>query len=94
VSQEVLHFDYAAITRGPLVYATGLIDGFKIEETVKLPADPAAGLELLAPSPGSEAPVIRLNLDYRSPLLFSPYFEAGGRSDGTWRLTWLQLAPA
>jgi DUF1680 family protein len=93
VSQEVLHFEYAAVTRGPLVYATGLIDGFKIEETVRLPADPAAALELLDPPSGGEAPAIRLNLGYRPPLLFSPYFEAGGRADGTWRLTWLQVAP-
>ena len=37
VSQEVLCFDYLAITRGPLVYATGLIDGYKIEETLRVP---------------------------------------------------------
>ncbi|MGH6608661.1 MAG: beta-L-arabinofuranosidase domain-containing protein, partial [Burkholderiaceae bacterium] len=36
VRQQVLRFDYAAITRGPLVYATDLIDGFKTEETVRL----------------------------------------------------------
>lgn len=94
VSQEVLRFDYAAITRGPLVYATDLIDGFKIEETIRLPDQPESALELLgAPSDG-EAPVVRLNLGYRPPLLFTPYFEAGGRADGTWRLTWLQLTPA
>jgi hypothetical protein len=22
-----------------------------------------------------------------------PYYRAGGRSDGAWRVTWLQLAP-
>ena len=36
VSQEVLRHDYVGITRGPLVCATGLIDGFKAEETVRL----------------------------------------------------------
>ncbi len=94
VSQEVLHFDYAAITRGPLVYATGLIDGFKIEETIRLP--PAAGsglLEVLAAPAADEAPAVRLNLGYRPPLVFLPYYEAGGREHGTWRLTWLQVAP-
>lgn len=93
VSQEVLHFDYVAITRGPLVYATGLIDGFKIEETIRLPDNSQTALELLDPATGSEAPGVRLNLGYRAPLLFTPYFEAGGRTDGTWRLTWLQVAP-
>lgn len=93
VSQEVLRFDYVAITRGPLVYSTSLIDGFKMEETIRLPAYPAAALELLAAPAGSEAPPVRLNLGYRAPLTFVPYYEAGGRADGTWRLTWLQVAP-
>ncbi|MDB6116118.1 MAG: hypothetical protein JWQ62_3063 [Lacunisphaera sp.] len=93
VSQEVLRCDYAAITRGPLVYSTSLIDGFKREETVRLPREPAAMLELLAAPAGSEAPAIQLNLGYRAPLTFVPYSEAGGRDDGTWRLTWLQIAP-
>jgi DUF1680 family protein len=94
VAQEVLRFDYAAITRGPLVYATGLIDGFKIEETLRLPSGPeSAWLTLGAPLPGSEAPVVQLTPGYRAPLVFAPYYEAGGRTDGTWRLTWLQVAP-
>ncbi|MDI1320832.1 MAG: glycoside hydrolase family 127 protein [bacterium] len=94
VSQEVLHFDYAAITRGPLVYATGLIDGFKVEETIRLPAGPDPGLlQVRAPAAVGEAPAVQLNLGYRPPLTFLPYFEAGGREDGTWRLTWLQVAP-
>ncbi len=93
VSQEVLHFDYAAITRGPLVYATDLIDGFKTEETIRLPSNPDAALELLDTSAGGEAPAVRLNLGYRPALTFRPYFEAGGRTDGSWRLTWLQIAP-
>jgi DUF1680 family protein len=93
VCQEVLHFDYAAITRGPLVYATDLIDGFKIEETIRLPRQPEDALELLDAPAGSEARAVRLNLGYRAPLVFLPYVEAGGRTDGAWRLTWLQVAP-
>ncbi len=93
VCQEVLHFDYAAITRGPLVYATGLIDGFKIEETIRLPRQAESALELLDAPPGREARAVRLNLDHRPPLTFVPYVEAGGRADGAWRLTWLQVAP-
>jgi len=94
VSQEVFRFDYAAITRGPLVYATTLIDGFKSEETIRLPAENEASFLEIIPSPSdSEAPSVRLNLGYHAPLMFVPYFEAGGRDDGTWRLTWIQLAP-
>ena len=93
VAQEVLRFDYTAITRGPLVYATTLIDGFKTEETIRLPAESESTLlEVLAPAAGSEAPSVHLKLGYRAPLTFAPYYEAGGREDGAWRLTWLQLA--
>jgi DUF1680 family protein len=93
VCQEVLHFDYAAITRGPLVYATGLIDGFKIEETIRLPHQPEGALELLDAPAGSEARAVRLNLGGRPPITFLPYVDAGSRTDGAWRLTWLQVAP-
>ena len=94
VRQEVLHHDYIAITRGPLVYATGLIDGFKTEETVRLPeGDDAAALELL-PRAARQASVIRLKPLGRAPIDFVPYHGADGRVDGNWRLTWLSLAPA
>lgn len=94
VSQEVLRQDYAAITRGPLVYATSLIDGYKNEETIELPEDRSrVKMELLEPPPGCEGPAIRLSLGSRGPLVFVPYFEAGGRVDRAWRITWLHLAP-
>ncbi|WP_426690562.1 glycoside hydrolase family 127 protein [Rhodanobacter ginsengiterrae] len=94
VQQEVLHFEYAAITCGPLVYATGLIDGFKVEETVRLPeAEPARWLTLQAGAAGG-MPRISLDPGYRAPLTFTPYFCAGGRHHGSWRLSWLPLAPA
>lgn len=91
VRQEVLRHEYVAITRGPLVYATGLIDGFKTEETIRLRGD-AAGLQLL-PRAAGEAPVIRLSPQSRAALDFHPYYCADGRNDGGWRLTWLSLAP-
>lgn len=91
VRQEVMRYDYVAITRGPLVYATGLIDGFKREETLRLPRDPR--LETIGTQPGYEGPAIRLALEDRPPLTFFPYYEAGGRRDGTWRLTWMQVCP-
>ena len=88
-----MRYEYAAVTRGPLVFATGLIDGFKTEETVIL-AD-GAPLEMApeALPAGANGPAIRLKLASRTDLVFVPYYEAGGRADGAWRLTWLQLAP-
>ncbi len=95
IEQCVMHYDHVAITRGPLVYATGLIDGFKMQETLRLPGRDHAGLmDLVDAPPGFDGPAIRLNLGYRAPLVFHPYYEAGGRRDGAWRLTWMQLAPA
>jgi hypothetical protein len=91
VAQQVLHHAYVAVTRGPLVYATGLIDGFKTEETVRLPQT----LREVPPAADAEdgAPAIDMVLGYRPDLRFLPYYRAGGRRDGAWRLTWLSLAP-
>ncbi|MFT3754353.1 MAG: glycoside hydrolase family 127 protein [Pseudoxanthomonas sp.] len=95
VAQQVLHYEYAGLTRGPLAYATGLIDGFKTEETLRLPdTPPAQWLEILPEAPDGEGPTIRMHLGYRAALDFEPYYRAGGRRDGTWRLSWMPLAPA
>jgi len=95
VRQQVLCHEYVAITRGPLFYATGLIDGFKSEESIRLPeGDATQALRLLPVIEGEDAaPAIELRLGYRDPITFWPYYRAGGRSDGSWRLTWLSLAP-
>lgn len=93
VHQQVMRYDYLAITRGPLVYATGLIDGFKIEETLRLPQDPERDwLKVLLPEPGHDAPRIEMQPEGRASIVFSPYFCAGGRIDGAWRLSWMPLA--
>jgi DUF1680 family protein len=94
VSQEVLRYEYLGLTRGPLVYATGLIDGYKTEETVRVPSGPIdRWLEVMPVQPGEEGPGIRMQLEGRPELVFWPYYRAGGREDGAWRLTWLSLAP-
>ena len=93
VRQEVMHFDYLAVTRGPLVYATGLIDGYKTEESLLVPAPTdTTWLEPL-PAAGAEGADLRVAPLGRPALLFSPYYRAGGRRDRTWRLTWMPLAP-
>jgi DUF1680 family protein len=90
VRQEVLHFDYAAITLGPLVYATGLVDGFKVEETIRLPEAPLTVIPATADAPGD---TVRLAPTGRAPIDYVPWYRAGGMADGSWRLTWLMLAP-
>lgn len=92
VRQEVLCQEYLAISRGPLAYATGLIDGFKSEDTLRLPpGDPTNWLHVEADA-AADGPSIRLELGYREPLTFVPYYRAGGREHGAWRLTWMRLA--
>ena len=95
VSQEVLAFEYLAISRGPLVYATGLIDGYKVDETMRIDDGPADGwLETVPAAVGDEGLEILLHPVGRPALIFAPYYRAGGRRDRTWRLTWMALAPA
>jgi DUF1680 family protein len=94
VRQEVLHHEFVAITRGPLVYATGLIDGYKTEETIRLPdGPPERWLDVLDDGQHG-GPTIRLSPRGRPPLHFVPAYRADARLDGHWRLTWLSLAPA
>jgi uncharacterized protein len=93
VAQEVLRFYYLAMTRGPLVYATRLVDGYKIDETLRISdAPPEQWLsESMTPT---GIPQLELQPLGRPALRYEPYFLAGGRSNGSWRLTWLSLAPA
>ncbi|HEX7915988.1 glycoside hydrolase family 127 protein [Rudaea sp.] len=94
VQQEVLRQDYLAIMRGPLVYATGLIDGYKSEESLLLAQGPPEQWLRIEPvSNEEEGPTIVLDPERRTPLAFVPYYRAGGRVDDAWRLTWMPLAP-
>lgn len=84
--QEVVRMDYAYVSKGPFVYATGLIDGFRKEETFRL-----AKLNPSAPFRTS-GDALDLYSPGREPIRFLPYYEAGGRHEGAWRTTWLQVA--
>lgn len=92
LGQQVLRFDWLALGRGPLVYATGLVDGYKVDETLAL----AAGEHpVVREVDDAGQPWVALELDApgRAPLRYVPYYAAGGRVDGAWRLTWLSLPP-
>jgi DUF1680 family protein len=94
VEQSVLRYDYVAFSRGPLVYATGLVDGYRVDETLKLPADAASAATLLSSRNDDGAPGLSLASAGRAPLEYQPWYRAGGREDGAWRLTWLSLPPS
>lgn len=93
VRQQVMHYEYLAVTRGPLVYASDLIDGFKTEETLRLSETAVDDWLHLAADAGGEGPAIHLHSLGRAPLMLVPYYRAGGREHGAWRLTWFSLAP-
>jgi uncharacterized protein len=94
VRQQVLHYGHVAFTRGPLVYATGLIDGYKSSEVVRLPeTDGDLRIEQLLPIGDGPAPALRVHFDDRPPIDFQPYYGLNGRADRSWRITWLGLAP-
>ena len=84
--QEIVRMDYAFLARGPYVYATGLIDGYKKEETLRL-----ARLTPEAPF-RVEGEEIAFHQPGREPIRFEPYYRAGGRHEGAWRTTWLNIA--
>lgn len=92
LSQQVLRFDWLALSRGPLAYATGLVDGYKVDETLALAEGEDPEVAELAGEGGLS--LIELRAPGRAPLRYAPYYAAGGRIDGAWRLTWLSLPPA
>lgn len=94
VRQQVMHYEYVAVTRGPLVYATGLVDGYRTGETLRLSDAPVEQWLQVAQQDNGEGPEIQLHSLGRAPLPMTPYYRTGGRVDGAWRLTWLSLAPA
>lgn len=95
VRQEVLNHAYVAFSRGPLVYATGLIDGYKTEETVHIPAEPLPAWVHVLPQPAPDnGATLRVRFVGRPDLDYVPSYRADGREDGAWRITWLAVAPA
>ena len=91
LAQQVLRFDWLALTRGPLVYATGLVDGYKVDETLALGQDEDP--DVIERTSSAGVPELELRAPGRAPLRYAPYYLAGGRVHGAWRLTWLSLPP-
>ncbi len=91
VAQEVLRLEYVALTRGPLVYASGLIDGYKVEETIR---EPDVAQVRVVPDEPIGTPRLEVPVAGRPALILEPYYLAGGRQDGTWRITWFSVPPA
>lgn len=85
--QEIVREDYACIVQGPFVFATGKLDGFASEFTVRLPQlNPNSVLDVV------DSETIVLRQAGCKPIRFEPFYRAGGRSDGAWRTTWMRVA--
>lgn len=84
--------EWFSLAKGPLVYAVkGLINGQDREKTYVLPEmDTEASFVPVAVPSGFHGPAYELKLPGQVPLLFLPYYEAGGKVSGAWRLTWIQ----
>jgi hypothetical protein len=89
---EIYHTNWFALSRGPLVFsANGLIDGKDRERALEIDLKNAVSLFSPVQAPeGMSSPAYELKVPGMQPLLFVPYFEAGGMKKGGWRLTWLQ----
>ncbi len=91
--QEIVRMDYFAVCYGPWSMATGLIDGYKREETVRLARlRPEDHFKLAQPPSGATGPALAWARPDGSTITYLPYYEAGGREMGRWRTTWLQVA--
>jgi DUF1680 family protein len=83
---DIYRVGWFSLMRGPLVYASnGLIDGVDREKNFHLTA---ANIESSFKPAGGQG--YELTVQGQKPLLFLPYYEAGGRQAGAWRLTWMQ----
>src|SRR5690606_10528283 len=90
---DLFRVRWFALTRGPLVFAAnGLIDGNR-EKIIELPEQhPETRFTTVEVPEGFRGPAWQLKRTGGEPILFLPYYQAGGRSAGTWRLTWLPNA--
>lgn len=90
--KSMYNVDWFALTQGPLVYAVdGLIFGTEREELISLPhTNPESAFTMVGASEGSEGKTFELKIPNKKSLIFVPFYKAGERQDGAWRLTWLQ----
>ena len=91
-SPPISRMHWFSLSRGPLVYSVdGLIGGKDREGTFLLPEDkPESSFVQVSGPGGTKGQAFELRLPNQKPLLFIPYFEAGRRMPGNWRLTWIQ----
>jgi DUF1680 family protein len=90
---DIYRISWQAMTRGPLAYSVhGLLENKQREGMLSLPKKDPDVLFSSVPTPsGYAGPAFQLNVSNGEPPVFLPYYEAGGREVGSWRLTWFQV---
>ncbi|HTN38407.1 MAG TPA: beta-L-arabinofuranosidase domain-containing protein [Arachidicoccus sp.] len=91
-SNDIYKINWFALQAGPLIYATGgLFDGKDREKSFQFPVDkPGDYIKKIPAQPGKQGDSYQLTVPGSKPLVFVPFFEAGGRKLGTWHFTWIQ----
>jgi len=82
---DLYRVNWFAFAQGPLVYASdGLIEGRDREMNYRLGVNDILNyVRVLGDS-------LRFSPPGEKPVVFRPFYAAGGRETGTWRLTWMQ----
>ena len=90
--EDIYRINWFALSQGPLVYSSnGLIGGENREMVYSVSSKQLSDLFKPVQVPiGMKGTAYQLALSNQPALLFVPYYEAGGRQAGTWRLTWIQ----
>ncbi len=85
--QEIVREEYVCARVGRYVYAAEKFEGYRTQETLRLPQ--------LAPESVFRVVddgILELRQAGRDVIKMTPYWKCGGRHDGAWRTTWLQVA--
>lgn len=85
--QEIVREEYVCARVGKYVFATGKYEGYRTQETLRLPQLAPESVFTLV---GNEE--LELRQAGRDVIKMVPYWKCGGRHDGAWRTTWLQVA--
>ncbi|MFM9872996.1 MAG: beta-L-arabinofuranosidase domain-containing protein [Fimbriimonadaceae bacterium] len=85
--QEIVREEYVCVKLGRDVFATGKFEGYRTQETLRMPRlAPESVFKVIGESE------VELRQAGRDPILMVPYWRCGGRHEGAWRTTWLQVA--
>jgi DUF1680 family protein len=89
---DIYRITWFALSKGPLIYSSnGLIGGENREMVYSISPKEVSDIFKPVDVPANmKGNAYQLVVAGQPPLMFVPYYEAGGRQAGTWRLTWIE----